>query len=258
MVLGVIVALLLLLGGGYYVWSMIGPQTAPSTPTPAPTTTPMPTMQPDMGPNGVGPGVACTMEAKLCPDGSYVGRSGPNCDFDLCPGEQSKGGMTSGSTSSGTSGSSGSTVQPISAPAQPTTPTTSAATWDTYKNPTYFLTFSYPAGWEVRDMKPYPRSDIKFRHAYGPRQGFTARGWVEASTLPQAELIEQVKKEEGGTATDQPGQMMGNYSVAIVRITKGTASVDHWFVRAHDYTYHFTATGTSSEVAEIAKSYKIQ
>ena len=32
-------------------------------------------------------GVMCTMEARLCPDGSYVGRSGPNCEFDKCPGE---------------------------------------------------------------------------------------------------------------------------------------------------------------------------
>jgi hypothetical protein len=27
----------------------------------------------------------CTMEAKLCPDGSYVGRTGPNCEFTPCP-----------------------------------------------------------------------------------------------------------------------------------------------------------------------------
>ncbi len=29
--------------------------------------------------------VACTMEAKLCPDGSAVGRTGPNCEFSACP-----------------------------------------------------------------------------------------------------------------------------------------------------------------------------
>lgn len=29
--------------------------------------------------------IACTMEAKLCPDGSYVGRTGPNCEFTECP-----------------------------------------------------------------------------------------------------------------------------------------------------------------------------
>jgi hypothetical protein len=30
--------------------------------------------------------VACTMEAMLCPDGSAVGRTGPNCEFAACPG----------------------------------------------------------------------------------------------------------------------------------------------------------------------------
>jgi len=30
--------------------------------------------------------IACTMEAKLCPDGTAVGRSGPNCEFTPCPG----------------------------------------------------------------------------------------------------------------------------------------------------------------------------
>lgn len=29
--------------------------------------------------------VACTMDAKICPDGSAVGRSGPTCQFAACP-----------------------------------------------------------------------------------------------------------------------------------------------------------------------------
>lgn len=29
--------------------------------------------------------VACTQEAKQCPDGSYVGRTGPKCEFAACP-----------------------------------------------------------------------------------------------------------------------------------------------------------------------------
>lgn len=28
---------------------------------------------------------ACTAEAKLCPDGSYVERVGPSCEFAPCP-----------------------------------------------------------------------------------------------------------------------------------------------------------------------------
>lgn len=31
------------------------------------------------------PVVACTLEAKLCPDGSYVGRVAPDCHFAPCP-----------------------------------------------------------------------------------------------------------------------------------------------------------------------------
>ena len=30
---------------------------------------------------------ACTEEAKVCPDGSSVSRSGPDCEFPACPGE---------------------------------------------------------------------------------------------------------------------------------------------------------------------------
>ncbi len=29
--------------------------------------------------------IFCTQEAKLCPDGSYVGRTGPKCEFAACP-----------------------------------------------------------------------------------------------------------------------------------------------------------------------------
>lgn len=29
--------------------------------------------------------VFCTADVKLCPDGSYVGRTGPNCEFSACP-----------------------------------------------------------------------------------------------------------------------------------------------------------------------------
>ncbi len=30
--------------------------------------------------------VACTQDAKMCPDGSYVSRTGPRCEFKACPG----------------------------------------------------------------------------------------------------------------------------------------------------------------------------
>jgi len=42
----------------------------------------------------VPPPIACTMEAKLCPDGSAVGRTGPNCEFTACPTGSIKTGST--------------------------------------------------------------------------------------------------------------------------------------------------------------------
>ncbi len=33
--------------------------------------------------------VFCPMDAKLCPDGSYVSRTGPNCEFAPCPSQAS-------------------------------------------------------------------------------------------------------------------------------------------------------------------------
>ncbi len=35
--------------------------------------------------NDSGGNIACTMDAKICPDGSSVGRSGPRCEFAQCP-----------------------------------------------------------------------------------------------------------------------------------------------------------------------------
>lgn len=35
--------------------------------------------------NDVDQQVACTLDAKICPDGSAVGRVGPDCEFAMCP-----------------------------------------------------------------------------------------------------------------------------------------------------------------------------
>ncbi|MBX3218418.1 MAG: hypothetical protein KF850_40810 [Labilithrix sp.] len=45
--------------------------------------------EPPKAPASDGPSVAepkaCTQEAKLCPDGSAVSRTGPSCEFAPCP-----------------------------------------------------------------------------------------------------------------------------------------------------------------------------
>lgn len=46
-----------------------------------------PLFQEPTTPPPYGDGVACTMDAKICPDGSGVGRIPPSCEFAPCPGE---------------------------------------------------------------------------------------------------------------------------------------------------------------------------
>ncbi len=100
--------------------------------------------------------VACTMEAKVCPDGTAVGRTGPNCEFAQCPDQ------TSG--------------------------------WKTYTNTQYGFAFKYPeifsgVTWSPIVWPPYATSldkgvdptkacgaDISRQAQNGPRKNETING----------------------------------------------------------------------------------
>ena len=45
--------------------------------------------------------IACTQEAKQCSDGSYVGRTGPNCEFGACPSSEKDSGILRGTMTIG-------------------------------------------------------------------------------------------------------------------------------------------------------------
>lgn len=63
----IIVLVVILVGAGAYF--VLNRQTTPPIPIPTPSPSP----------------IACTQEAKQCPDGSYVSRTGKNCEFTKCP-----------------------------------------------------------------------------------------------------------------------------------------------------------------------------
>jgi len=60
--------------------------------------------------------VVCTMDAKICPDGSAVGRTGPSCEFAPCPRVTS-------------------TPSPLPS---------STGSWNLFQSPTSSVTFTYP------------------------------------------------------------------------------------------------------------------
>ncbi|MFZ2193091.1 MAG: DUF333 domain-containing protein [Candidatus Moraniibacteriota bacterium] len=72
--LGTVIIIIVAITAGMFVWKVYEMNTAHA---PAPQAF----QAPKKG------NVVCTQEAKACPDGSYVSRTGPNCEFALCPGE---------------------------------------------------------------------------------------------------------------------------------------------------------------------------
>ena len=81
-----LIGIVLVVIGGVLWFLSLRVAKAPTTATSTATTTATSTTPGGGGSgNGGGGGKACTQEAKLCPDGSAVGRTGPNCEFAACP-----------------------------------------------------------------------------------------------------------------------------------------------------------------------------
>jgi hypothetical protein len=70
---------------GFYFGGLFAVRGPVATPTPTPEHTPSTSATPIAKPSGNSDGgAACTLDALQCPDGSWVGRTGPNCEF-VCP-----------------------------------------------------------------------------------------------------------------------------------------------------------------------------
>ena len=105
------VSAVIILGRGYLVYRTIAPAPAPIQ-------------------------TVCTQDTKLCPDGSYVGRTGPNCEFALCPGMSDKQQVTS-----------------------------DTANWKTYRNEKYGFSVQYPVFKQEHPFLGYSESPIPRKEA---------------------------------------------------------------------------------------------
>ncbi|MBU2036647.1 hypothetical protein KJ866_00340 [Patescibacteria group bacterium] len=128
---------------------------------------------------------ACTEEAKQCEDGSYVGRTGPNCEFAACP----------------------------SVSASPSVVADETAGWQMYKNEQYGFELRYPKDWEIsktgnnEDAGTYNyKFFIKFSKLLNNEEGFKESFLIEIKNdnyenvynklknLPETEVISSLRE----------------------------------------------------------------
>lgn len=131
--------------------------------------------------------VACTMEAKLCPDGSSVGRVRPTCDFAPCP-----------------------TVE------------VSTSNWYTYTNRTFRYEAKYPIDWTVNETtsvgniqgvefieKNYVDWQALFKiSVLGNKNNLDLNGWIEENKPKDPTGGSLVQKIEDVLVSGLPAKKM--------------------------------------------------
>jgi hypothetical protein len=184
----------------------------------------------------------CTMEGLVCPDGSVVGRTGPNCSFAACP-----------------------QAAPSSTSKLATTSPKTADVWQVYSNQALGFSLRYPKGWSaynspeelfpgVSIQPPDPKSTTEGRYSDVP---FT---YLDVFLMDRT--IESVRSQYTGRAT------AGNQNVIEDRTTIGgktaysfrlstddAASIRNFYVPLNGKVYAFkTERYQTPEVREMLAS----
>ncbi len=157
--------------------------------------------------------VACTQEAKECPDGSYVGRTGPNCEFAACPSPA----VASSSTSKISNSS-----------------TTLTANWKTYQNKEYGFSVNYPPTLKIIENPQLAESYLYSISFENPLADKTTAGQKIVFNVSVFKDSNQLQSAFKSLTLDDMGKVMiGGYEVQKLFSPKGRIAS---FLEATVYT----------------------
>lgn len=126
--------------------------------------------------------VACTTEAKLCPDGTYVSRTGPKCEFTACPSNP-------------------------------------RLNWKTYIDNDYNFSFAYPPALNVQKKQPNPIGaeiliyDPKIGTKSGAMAGINVYHEFFALYLPEYITFDNLYASPSGSIINMYSKVFGNYQL---------------------------------------------
>lgn len=220
--------------------------------------------QGNLGKAEEGNGTACTMEAKQCPDGSYVSRTGPNCEFTPCPGIANNNIVGNDRDEHGCIGSAGYTwceeKQKCLRVWEESCVDTS--NWETYKNTQYGFEFQYPSDWYLYADDP---SDIfiqKDKEDLGSVPGPHANALeIKINKVNVGETLEKASeklKQPDIKYQQSDYTISGIKGMKLVSVCEGVGcGAPEWIVIKNDNLYYFNSNlGYSNYFDQIITSFK--
>ena|SRR3990170_8270888 len=164
---------------------------------------------------------ACIMDVKICPDGSSVGRSGPNCEFARCPTPK---------------------------PSPSSTPSDETSNWKTYTNKIKGYLIKYPNEWQVsEDILTSDFSSSPYTSIVKGKLDVqaTVNIFVEKKTTPASFLPSEILKEFKFKETT-----FNSYQ-AVVAISSGFNTQKWIFINNDSKAYVLNTWGAEEDQEEI-------